>query len=439
MNLYDLLTNRKPTETYLQTESASYTFAELFQFVDDFEKEFFDESDQIIALKIKNQALLVFCIWSCIKHKKSFVLLPFQLDATLEESLLREASCRFVITMKEEKVGASFSVNDLTSYQTKGQSENHQTIEKASIGFISSGTTGKPKLIWNTFQQVEKSLDAIRSHDFMPYCNEQQVLISPFLTHSYGFSALLEYTLGNSTIIIPSEASFTSVFHLINNKKIQVLATAIEGVSYFYKQLLVFKKKIHFSNLQHIGFGGDFVHDSLLKSLCEIYNDVSFSVRYGVSEIPSVIGLNRFTSLENNTKSYTILPLYAIQIATENDDEILVNYTDDSTQIATGDIGVFENNQLTIIDRKASFLKVKGYKISPNFVEKTILDFEMIQEVQVFAKNDSLIAHIIPHKNYQKTELINYLRSKLPNYALPNSIKEVETIERTSTGKIRRQ
>ena len=437
MNLFDHLATKKPTETYLQTETTSYTYAELFAFTLAFEQQFLIENDQIIAFKIKNQALLIFCIWSCIKHKKSFVLLPFQTETTLEKSLLQEASCSFVISTKEEKIPSKFSVDDLTSYQIKNESENHQTNIKKSTGiaFISSGTTGKPKLIWNTYSQVEKSLKSIRTNDFMPYCKNQQVLISPFLTHSYGFSALLEYTLGNSTIFIPSEASFAGVFGLITNKKIQLQITAIEGVPYFYKQLLVFKNKIHFSNLKHIGFGGDFVHETLLKSLHEIYDAASFSVRYGISEIPSVIGLNRFKNLDENTNTYTVLPEYSIKI----EDEIIVQQTDDATQIATGDIGFLENGQLTIVGRKAAFLKVKGYKVSSNYIEKIILDSEMTQEVQVFSTNDRLIANVIPLSKYDKSKLIRFLQRNLPYYFMPDSIKEVETIERTSTGKIIRQ
>jgi len=436
MFLYNLLANREPTETYIQTETTSYTFTELFAFVEDFEKQFLDGNDQIIALKIQHQVLLVFCVWSCLKHKKSFVLLPYQTDTILEKRLLQEASCSFVVSSKEENIPSTFSVHDLTSYQIKNELAKHQTNIKTNtgIGFISSGTTGKPKLIWNTYSQVEKSLESIRAHNFMPYCKNQHVLISPFLTHSYGFSALLEYTYQNSTIFIPSEASFTSVLSLITNKKMQSQITAIEGVPYFYKQLLVFKKKVQFSNLKHIGFGGDFVHETLLKSLREIYNDTSFSVRYGISEIPSVIGLNRFKNLDKNTNTYTILPEYTIKI----DDGILVKSKDETKTIATGDIGFMENDQLTIVGRKAAFLKVKGYKISSNYIEKAILDSEMIQEVQAFTKNDTLIAHVIPLSNYDKDTLIQFLQRNLPYYFMPDRIKEVEHIERTNTGKIRR-
>ncbi|EDP95410.1 class I adenylate-forming enzyme family protein [Kordia algicida OT-1] len=434
MNLHNFIANRKPDAVYLQTEKAAYTYAELFSFVNDFEKEFLSDANEIFALKVKDQALLVFCSWACMIHRKSFVLLPFDIDRNLEERLLTEASCNVLISSKEN-LSTSFGIGNLTSKRIKSAIVKKEESQISKIGFLSSGTTGKPKLIWNTSQQFGTSLTTTYEHDFMPYTKAQKVLITPFLTHSYGFSALLEYTQGKSTILIPSEASFAGIFRLMGKKEIQAQVTAIEAVPYFYKQLIVFQKKIHFSNLKHIGFGGDFVHDSLLQSLCNAYEDISFSVRYGVSEIPSVIGLNMFTRLEDNTNSYEIHPRYTVTTA----DEIVVSNNYNATQIATGDIGFMEDERLFVIDRKASFLKVKGYKVSPNFIEKVFIDSGMIQEVHVLTKNDTLIAKLIPLENYDKVGLKNYLRSQLPNYAIPDKIMIVETIERTQTGKIIRQ
>lgn len=431
MNLHNFIANRKPDAIYLQTEKAAYTYAELLSFVTNFEKQFLTDANEVIALKIKNQALLAFCSWACLIHRKSFVLLPFHIDSNLEEHLLEEASCNVLISSKEN-LSTSFGVGDFTSQRIKEQTVKKEEPHVSKIGFLSSGTTGKPKLIWNTSQQFSTSLTTTHEHDFMPYTKAQNVLITPFLTHSYGFSALLEYTQGKSTIYIPSEATFAGIFRLMAKKEIQAQVTAIEAVPYFYKQLLVFQKKIHFSNLKHIGFGGDFVHDSLLQSLWNVYKNVSFSIRYGVSEIPSVIGLNTFSRLEDNTNSYEIHPRYTV--TTEN--EIVVSNNYNATQIATGDIGFIEEGRLFVIDRKASFLKVKGYKVSPNYIEKVCMDSGMIQEVHVLTKNDVLIAEIIPLANFDKVCLKNYLRSQLPNYAVPDKIRAVETIERTQTGKI---
>jgi acyl-CoA synthetase (AMP-forming)/AMP-acid ligase II len=432
--MYNFFAQRKPNAIYLQTEKAAYTYGDVSEFVDDFEENYLREELSVIALKIEDQAVLTFCIWACLYYEQSFVLLPPKLDETLEKSLLYEASCFKVITSTTSKKSSAFLIEHITSYQLNEVTPNYEK-KLAKVGFISSGTTGKPKLIWNMFQQISASLETTQTHDFMPYTKAQNILISPFLTHSYGFSALLEYTQGNSIIFIPSNASFAGIFKLMAKKDIQKQITAIEGVPYFYKQLLVFQKKIHFSNLQHIGFGGDFVHDSLLKSLRNIYASASFSVRYGISEIPSVIGLNTFSRLEDNTNSYKIHPRYAI---TAND-EILVQSADNDLMIATNDVGFLKDERLHVIDRKNNFLKVKGYKISTNHIEKVFLATEMIEDVQVFAKNDTLIAQIIPTKNYDKVNLKNYLQGQLPTYAIPDQIKEVATIERTRTGKIMRQ
>jgi len=282
MNLNNLLDNKDPDDVFVLTETKPYLFSELFVFIEGFKKKILNhDHDQIIVLKLENQVVLAFCIWACINYKKSFILLPFQIDLVLEKKLLREIICPTIITKKEQKTKSHLSINDLTSYQIKnGKSTEKKLIENKSIGFISSGTTGNPKLIWNSYLQFENSLNAIRMHNFMPYCTNQYVLISSFLTHSYGFSAFLEYMQGNSTIIIPSEVSFSIIFRLITNKKIQSLVTVIEGVPYFYKQLLVLKDKFHFKNLQHIGFGGDFVHETLLESLKEQYSLISFSIRF---------------------------------------------------------------------------------------------------------------------------------------------------------------
>jgi acyl-CoA synthetase (AMP-forming)/AMP-acid ligase II len=433
MLLYNFFDHRNPDTVYLQTEKAAYTYGDISEFVGDFEESYLREELSVIALKIENQAVLTFCMWASLYYKQSFILLPPKLDATLEKSLLYEASCCKVITSTTPKNSSACLIEHITSYQLNAITPNYEK-KSPKVGFISSGTTGKPKLIWNTFQQISTSLETTQTHDFMPYTKAKNVLISPFLTHSYGFSALLEYTQGNSMIFIPSNASFAGIFKLMAKKDIQTQITAIEGVPYFYKQLLVLQKKIHFSNLQHIGFGGDFVHDSLLKSLRKVYANTSFSIRYGISEIPSVVGLNTFLRLEENTNSYEIHPHYTITIS----DEILVSTTDTTSLIATGDVGAMHDGKLVIIDRKANFLKVKGYKIAPNYIEKVFLATEMIEDVQVFAKNDTLIAHIIPTKNYDKVNLKNYLQHQLPTYAVPDQIKEVATIERTRTGKIMR-
>ena len=433
MFLQNFITNKNPNAVYLHTEKAAYTYADMSAFVVSFAQTFLEDTNEVVALKVNDQALLAGCIWACLQHEQSFVLLPFQIDSALEKRQLSEALCTVVITSKES-LSEELDIHNLTSYRIKENSEKLKNESVPKIGFVSSGTTGMPKLIWNTFAQLQASLDCISQEQLMPYCEQQHVLLTPFLTHSYGFSALLEYTLGNSTIYLPSEASFAGLFRLLAKKDIQAKITAVEGVPYLYSQLLVLQKKIRFPNVQHLGFGGDFVHDTLLQALHNLYPKASYSVRYGISEIPSVIALNTFDTTEKNTHSYKILPCYSITI----DEEIVVHSKELFTPIYTGDVGYVKNDRLHIEGRYTSFIKVKGYKVSPNFVENALLNSQMIQEARVFLKNDTLIADVISTEKVDKVALKTYLRSQLPPYAVPDMIKEVESIRRTNTGKISR-
>ncbi|WP_046745902.1 AMP-binding protein [Kordia zhangzhouensis] len=434
MQLQTLLQHKNPNVVYLHTEKAAYTYADMSAFVVSFTQTFLEDTNEVIALKINDQALLMGCIWACIQHAQSFVVLPFQTTPVLEKALLSEALCDLVVTSKEilfEKL----DVRNLTTYHIKVQTERPKRKHISKIGFVSSGTTGTPKLIWNTFAQFETSLECISKEQLMPYCKQQHVLLTPFLTHSYGFSAMLEYTLGNSIIYLPSEASFAGLFRLLAKKEIQAKITAVEGVPYLYSQLLVLQQKIRFPNVQHLGFGGEFVHDVLLQTLHDLYPKASYAIRYGISEIPSVIALNTFTTLEENTHSYEILPCYSITI----DEEMVVHSKELFTPIYTGDVGYVKNDRLHIEGRYSSFIKVKGYKVSPTYVENALLNSQMTQEAHVFLKNDTLIAYVISTEKVDKVALKTYLRNQLPPYAVPDIIKEVESISRTSTGKINRQ
>jgi len=98
-----------------------------------------------------------------------------------------------------------------------------------------------------------------------------------------------------------------------------------------------------------------------------------------------------------------------------------------------------KSEELIIIDRKFSFFKVKGYKVSPSYIEKIILDSKMIIDVKVLAEDDKIIALVIPISNYKKDELISFLSNNLPYNYLPDLINEVTFLSRTLTGKIIRK
>ncbi|MCR4615298.1 MAG: acyl--CoA ligase [Clostridiales bacterium] len=122
--------------------------------------------------------------------------------------------------------------------------------------------------------------------------------------------------------------------------------------------------------------------------------------------------------------------------------------------LRTGDIGyVGENNELFVTGRvKNLIILSNGENVSPEAIEKKIMQSELVEEVMVFAENDLIIAEIYP--NYVNAATLNIeedeLKCKLES--LINSINEdaksahiisevrlrTEPFEKNGTGKIKR-
>ena len=443
MRLYDVLAKRANAKLpYILTADSTYSQEVIETYIHHIETRFILQHKGAITLKIADQFLLVCVIWACIKNDKSFILLPEKIGEVQENSLMKQALSTCILTNKNPvSLKEKPAIDNLVLKERNTQ----KTVVKKepSIAFISSGTTGTPKLIWVSYKQCTIALQAINEHTFMPYTTNAIVLISPLLTHSYGFSCLLEYTMNNATLVLPRQGSMLGLFRLITKKELQRVITTIEGVPYFYKQLQVLKDKIKFRALLHLGFGGDFVEDTLIKFFKKHYPIITFSIRYGISEIPSVISLITFSKPECQDMYGMVLPIYEIEIETKEnkkEGEVIVHAKKDfSTAIDTGDIGLLKTGKLKIVGRKTSFVKVKGYKISYIHIEDAIRSAKFVSDVKVTVKDDRITSYIIPKEGYDKGDIEVYLQAKLPPYAMPDAIIKVTEIERTITGKIIRK
>ena len=128
-------------------------------------------------------------------------------------------------------------------------------------------------------------------------------------------------------------------------------------------------------------------------------------------------------------------------------------FTDDGW-LKTGDIGyVGENNELFVTGRvKNLIILSNGENVSPEAIEKKIMQSELVEETMVFAENDLIIAEIYPNYTTAKNAGLEEaeLKAKLENLIntingdakSAHIISEVrlrsEPFEKNGTGKIKR-
>lgn len=332
--------------------------------------------------------------------------------------------------------------------------------------FQTSGTTGEAKWVEVSHGHFLAAIEGLWRAGGLSHAMEQVVYLTPPLFHSYGLSSPLEYTFVGSTIALPRGISPLGAVGDLREPNLAANITAIEGVPYFYAQLSKLSKRgrgnpLWLPKLRHIGYGGGALVPTVFERLRAGYPVQTCSVRYGMTETPSVVSqkIFNFVGDEDWTSSGLVLPLYDLRIVDETGTIALpgqvgeiclkgnclalpyVGEFDNGVDFfATGDLGYFDNNQeLHVVGRKSVYLESRGFRVSPEYVESVAGLHEDVHDCQALNFNGSLWLNVVPIVSALSTnELLSFLSERLPGYAVPDQIKFVKSIERTSSGKIRR-
>ena len=137
-------------------------------------------------------------------------------------------------------------------------------------------------------------------------------------------------------------------------------------------------------------------------------------------------------------------------------DNIMVGYWNDPQETArvlrpeglwTGDLArVDDDGYVYIVGRKSDIIKSGSYRISPKEIEDVILELEGVAEVAVVGLPDetwgeSPAAFIVPSANGDtptEGNILEHCRQNLPRYKLVRHVRFVQSLPKTSSGKIRR-
>ncbi|MFP3599631.1 AMP-binding enzyme, partial [Chryseobacterium sp. SIMBA_029] len=107
---------------------------------------------------------------------------------------------------------------------------------------------------------------------------------------------------------------------------------------------------------------------------------------------------------------------------------------------------LLSNGELEYLGRKDFQVKIRGYRIELGEIESTLSEFSpVIQQVVAYAKevNGEKVLAAYYTKNDEsdidKSELREYLLSKLPEYMVPGFFVELDNIPLTPNGKVDRK
>ena len=327
--------------------------------------------------------------------------------------------------------------------------------------FQTSGTEGEPKWVVCDFWKCREIVDCMWQVGCLRHAVEQTRFPTPPLFHSYGLSAFLEYTRASGSIALPSGSSLLGAVGELRNTKLAQRITAIEGVPYFYAQLASLGGRIPLPALHHAGFGGGSIDETVVGELRERYPQLTYSVRYGLTETPSVVSHKVFSppyAADWRSSGHPV-PAYEVEIVgpdgtvvkSGEEGEILVRgrcVADYSTRalgappgvLRTGDIGyINQERELFVVGRRSAFLKYRGYRLSPERIESVFRDVPEVEDCRISMRDDRLVVEVVWRgQALTKLDLLNHASERLPTYAMPEVVVAVDRIPRTMSGKIKR-
>lgn len=431
----------KPNDVLLINDGNSVTYSEARAIIYSIMAHIKKMNAKSVALNYRDQGKLFLCIWSALELGVDVYLLPAL--SKIEYDLLKQT----------EKIKIDLTLSDIDGFDAVDYRPSCEIVlplkkmAGQSFFFLTSGTTGSSKLVRTTYYQLKAALTCLSQNKLMPYRSQQVVYISPPLFHSYGFSAMVEYVACGSTICVSKVAGLNSIKSLAS---LDSRVTAIEGVPYFYSQLLLIRNRLDLKNIQHIGFGGDNVTPDLLDKVLSAIPCSGVSIRYGLTEIPSVVAIQYFKP--RRKKKYPkdlgkILPIYKtalkkIQHENEMIGELIIKHKYRALEtklIRTHDI--FEKRGSKIFFKYRNFfIKVRGKRLSPSAIEELLRTHKDVLEARAYVLNDRLICDVIvvERSNLSTESLLSFLRNTHGTYYLPDVVKFVKNIERTNIGKIKR-
>lgn len=232
----------------------------------------------------------------------------------------------------------------------------------------------------------------------------------------------------------------------------------------FLKSLLSYEAGGVLDNINMISLAGEKIPSSLVEMCIEKYPQICIANEYGPTENTICTSINPDVRCQEVISAGKIIENVEAQIVNENgvcaqreigelfvtgvglskgyvNDAELTNekFININNQIwyKTGDLAYWNNDELVILDRKDSQVKINGYRIDLSEIEGVLLKYKGIDACTVIY-DDSLgiNAYVVSQVPISREESIKFLRNYLPEYMIPTSIIQIETIPMRESGKI---
>ena len=408
---------------------------------------------QIVPLNTSYTSEMVYQNFINLKIKHLFIWHQY-----LKYSNFKKMNLKNIVTLGKKIKNFKY-FNDYKKY-TKNIKNFKNCLNNEFVITLTSGSTNNPKPIVLT--QKTKLLRSFAARKLYKIEKSDLVLTASPLDHSLGQRLLLLPLLKGATSVILNTFTTFNFYEVIEKYKITFAILVANQIEELKKNKNKFKK----INLKKgIVSASSKLSNNLKKIL--IKNGTKVFEMYGASEIGTVTNI----MFNKKNKKYRSVGKSCsnakIKILSENNKfqppnkigEIVCStplrfkkYLDMSKQtknsfyknyFKTGDIGYLDkDNYLYYKGRKKNIIKVSGINVYPEDIEKIIIKNKNIKEISALGIKDKtgkekiIICMVLKNKKITKESIFDYCSKKLATFQQPHQIFFLNSLPKTSLGKI---
>ncbi|HEX2925159.1 MAG TPA: class I adenylate-forming enzyme family protein [Ruminiclostridium sp.] len=424
------------------------------------------------SLEYLTALLAVFTVGACA--------VPLDIVSMTENEIcdvVKSLEAHLVITAPDYSMKAGRAAEDIVKLDWRSLSEeasqnkiNIQSMDdlppdSEALILFSSGSNGRPKGVVRSYRAVSAQIKALSKAYSIG--TEDLMLCTARPQHSYGLENVLAALYGGAAICFQN----ASEYNLIREKLADSGVTVFAGVPIIYEILAKIRKRpVENSRLRLALSAGAPLSEEINRDFEKTYK-IPVTQVYGSSEAPSCTANLKVASNREYLSVGQPIPGVEIKILNEGGEELPADTVGElwvkspfashcylnqpeltKTHFAgkwyrTGDLGYrSEDGLLFLCGKIKSMINVAGNKVNPEEVEALLSTYPGVKDVLVSGIPDKVYgemvkAVVVAEEGVVITEveLLKFCQGKVADFKVPRVIEYSTCLERTATGKLKRE